>query len=125
MVVYSEEILDHHRNPRNRGMLEDANKRAREESPLCGCTDWIELFLQVEDEKIKGIRFQGEGCVISIAAASMLTEQVKGKAISDVAKIDEDKIRQAFGESLTSFREKCAFLSLWALRSALNLDKGR
>ena len=121
MVVYSKEILDHHQNPRNRGVLTGANRKAKEESPLCGCTDWVELFLQVEDEKIKEIKFQGEGCVINIAAASMLTEQVKGKTTSNAAKIDEERIRQIFGGSLTAFREKCAFLPLEALRSALGI----
>lgn len=121
MDLYRKEILDHHQNPRNKGELAEANKRAREESPLCGCSDWVELFLQVEGEKIKDVKFQGEGCVISMAAASMLTEQVRGKPVSDVVKINEGSIRQAFGESLTSFRETCAFLSLQALLSALGL----
>lgn len=106
-------------------MLVGANRKAKEESPVCGCIDWVELFLLVEGGEVKDIKFQGEGCVISIAAASMLTEQVKGKSISEVSKIDEDKIRQVFGNSLTSFREKCAFLSLQALRSALDLDKNK
>jgi nitrogen fixation NifU-like protein len=125
MVVYSKEILDHHQNPRNRGVLEGANRKAKEESPLCGCTDWVELFLKVKDDKVEDAKFQGEGCIISMATASMLTEQVKGKSTSEVGKINEDEIRQTFGDSLTSFREKCAFLSLQALRSALGLKDKR
>lgn len=123
MVVYSKEILDHHQDPRNRGVLEDADRRAKAESPLCGCIDWIEIFLKVKGGRVEDIKFQGEGCVVSIAAASMLTERVKGMSIAEIYKINEDAIRQAFDDSLTSFREKCAFLSLEALRSALGIKE--
>jgi len=122
MAVYRKEILENYQNPKNRGVLPGANRRAKEESPLCGCTDWVELFLRVEDDKIKEIKFQGEGCVISIASASILTEQVKGKTLSEASQISEDMIRQNFGGDLTSFRETCAFLPLQALRTALKLN---
>ncbi|PIS12450.1 Fe-S cluster protein [candidate division WWE3 bacterium CG09_land_8_20_14_0_10_47_33] len=121
MDIYREEILDHYRNPRNKGELKGANKKARKDSPLCAEADWVEIFLSVEEGRIKDIKFQGKGCVISMAATSMLTERVKGKSLTDVAAISEDEIRADFGGALSTSRETCAFLSLWTLRSALGL----
>lgn len=121
MDIYREEILDHYRNPRNKGELKRADKKARKDSPLCAEADWVEISLKVEGEKIKEIKFQGEGCVISMAATSMLTERVKGKTLAEVAAISEDEIRKSFGGELSTSRETCAFLSLQALRSALGI----
>ncbi len=95
--------------------------RAKEESPLCGCSDWMEIFLKIKDGKIKDARFQGEGCVIFLAAASMLTEKVRGKTVAQARGVGEAEIRRDFGDNLTSFRETCAFLPLKTLRTALNL----
>lgn len=121
MDIYREEILDHYRNPRNKGELKGTNRKARKDSPLCAEADWVELSLKVKDERLKDIKFQGEGCVISMAAASMLTERVRGKSLAEVAAISEDEIRESFGRELSTSRETCAFLSLQALRSALGL----
>lgn len=121
MDIYREEILDHYRNPRNKGELKGANREARKDSPLCAEADWVEIFLKVEEEKIKEIKFQGEGCVISMAAASMLTERVEGKSLAEVTAISEDEVRKSFGGELSTSRETCAFLSLQALRAALGI----
>ncbi len=121
MEIYCKEILDHHQNPKNRGVIERAHMRAKEESPLCGCSDWMEIFLKIKDGKIKDARFQGEGCVIFLAAASMLTEKVRGKTVAQARGVGEAEIRRDFGDNLTSFRETCAFLPLKTLRTALNL----
>lgn len=122
MDLYREEILDHAKNPRNRGVIAGADFRAKKESPLCGEADWVELFIKVKDRKIEEIKFQGEGCVACLASTSMLTEKVKGKALSAASAISEEEIRESFGGALSTFRETCAFLPLWTLRAALNLE---
>jgi len=122
MDLYSEEILDHAKNPRNRGVIAEADFTTKKESPLCGEADWVELFIKVKDGRIEEIKFQGEGCAACLASTSMLTEKVKGKAILSVSEISEEEIRKSFGGALSTFRETCAFLPLWTLRTALNLE---
>jgi nitrogen fixation NifU-like protein len=79
--LYQEVILDHNRKPRNFGPLEGANRTAHGYNPLCG--DDYEIHLLVEDDVVQDIRFEGEGCAISKAAASMMTSRVKGKPVAD------------------------------------------
>jgi nitrogen fixation NifU-like protein len=119
MAVYSQRILEHYKNPRNKGSLEDAALRAKKKSPLCGCADWVEISLLLEGERIKKAKFRGEGCVVSVAAASLLTEALQGILLAEALGIDEGKFRQIFGEKISPFRESCAFLSLEALQDAL------
>jgi nitrogen fixation NifU-like protein len=79
--LYQELILDHKRHPRNFHRLDDATHLARGHNPLCG--DELTLYLKVEDDRIVDISFQGQGCAISTASASMLTEALKGKHVSE------------------------------------------
>ena len=79
--LYQEVILDHHRRPRNRGKLEDANRRAEGHNPLCG--DHVTIYLKVEDGIVKEATFEGSGCAISTASASMMTETLKGKTLAE------------------------------------------
>jgi nitrogen fixation protein NifU and related proteins len=79
--LYQELILDHTKRPRNFGRLENANCQADGYNPLCG--DKVTVFLKVEDDKVKEISFQGSGCAISTASASMMTESLKGKTLPE------------------------------------------
>lgn len=79
--LYQQLIIDHNRNPRNCRALDGANRRAEGDNPLCG--DRIKLFLRVENDVIQDVGFQGSGCAISQAAASMMTQAVKGKPIGE------------------------------------------
>jgi nitrogen fixation NifU-like protein len=79
--LYQEVILDHNRRPRNFRALADANRSAVGHNPLCG--DRIQLFLRIEDEQVQGISFQGSGCAISTASASLMTEALKGKTVEE------------------------------------------
>jgi nitrogen fixation NifU-like protein len=79
--LYQELILDHSRKPRNRGALEGANRKAEGYNPLCG--DRFTIYLRVEDGIIRDIRFDGSGCAISTASASMMTEDLKGKSLAE------------------------------------------
>jgi nitrogen fixation NifU-like protein len=79
--LYRELILDHYRSPRNRGELEDASAEAEMQNPLCG--DEMHITVEVRDGLVADVRFQGRGCSISVASASMMTEAVRGKPVPE------------------------------------------
>jgi nitrogen fixation NifU-like protein len=83
--LYQEVILDHTKRPRNFGRLEEANRTARGDNPLCG--DRITVWLEVEGGTIRGVSFEGAGCAISTASASLMTETVRGKTLAEVEKL--------------------------------------
>jgi nitrogen fixation protein NifU and related proteins len=113
---YRDYILDHYRNPRNFGHLEGPDVQAEDLNPLCG--DQIRIELALDDGLVKDVRFSGKGCAISQAAASMLTERVKGMKLSDVAKLSKDAVLEDVGIGISPTRMKCAMLGLRVLRSA-------
>ena len=86
--LYQEVILDHNRRPRNFGPLPAANRQAEGYNPLCG--DQITVFLDLEDGRIRDLAFQGSGCAISKASASLMTEALKGLSVEDVRKLFKD-----------------------------------
>ena len=89
--LYQEIILDHGKNPRNKNICKDFNKDAKGHNPLCG--DKVHIFLKLNKEKkLENISFKGEGCAISIASASIMTEIIKGKDFNIAKKIQEDFI---------------------------------
>lgn len=116
--MYAENILDHYRNPRNFGKLENPDAKYRELNPLCG--DEYEFQLKFSDEKIDDIKFSGDGCAISMASASMLSEFVKGKKVSDVQKISFEKVLGLLNISISPARMKCAMLPLTILKKCAN-----
>ena len=83
--LYQEVILDHHKRPRNFHPLGEANRTANGYNPLCG--DQLTVYVQVEDEEIRNISFQGSGCAISKASASIMTESVKGKPVAEIRSV--------------------------------------
>jgi len=83
--LYQETILDHHRRPRNFGALENANRRSEGYNPLCG--DRITVYLLVEGDEIRDIAFDGSGCAICMASASVMTEQLKGRSLAEMEKL--------------------------------------
>ena len=116
--VYSEIILDYYRHPRNKGTLEHAQISAKDSNPLCG--DIIEMQLELDkNNSVRDVRFNGQGCAISQASASMLTELVKGKTIDDVRKISKEEILSLIGGQLSAVRLKCALLSLKVLKTGV------
>lgn len=117
MDLYREELLDHYKNPRNFGKLENATKHIHEANPLCG--DVIDLDVLVENDVIKDIKFSGQGCAISVAATSMLSEKVKGMSLEDAKKITRMEIVEMINPTLTMSRIKCATLGLKALQAIL------
>ena len=86
--LYQEVVMDHNRRPRNFRKPEDANRQAEGYNPLCG--DQITLYLAVADDKIADVGFQAQGCAISKASASMMTESVKGLSLEDAEKVFQE-----------------------------------
>ena len=133
--LYQEILLDHYRNPRNHGPLPGADREVDGHNPLCG--DRIRLRVRLDGDRLAEVRFEGSGCAISTASASMMTEAVSGKSVAtalDLAdrfrevmtKSDSDPLPESWGElaaleGVRAFpmRVKCATLAWHALRSAL------
>jgi len=132
--LYQEVILDHSRKPRNFHVLPEANRSAEGNNPLCG--DRFTVFLKVEDGVIQGISFQGSGCAISKASASMMTDYLKGKTVAEAQKtfadyqkmvttgpVDEEamgKLAAFSGVRHFPMRVKCAILPWHAMMAGLN-----
>lgn len=116
--VYSEIILDYYRHPRNKGKLTNPQVRAKDSNPLCG--DIIEMALELDGEGIvKDVKYDGQGCAISQASASMLTEMVKGKKLDELRAISKEDILSLIGGQLSAVRLKCALLSLKVLKTGV------
>jgi nitrogen fixation NifU-like protein len=121
---YRENILDHYKNPRNYGQVEEAHAHAEGQNPLCGDEVSISLRFAKDGETIEDVRFEGRGCAISQASTSMLTDLVKGKKAADVAAMPKDELIEEVGIQLTPIRLKCAILGLGVLKVALHRAKG-
>lgn len=116
--IYREIILDHYRNPRNKGKLSNADVSIHDSNPLCG--DEIDIHLKVEKDKIKEIKFEGRGCAISQASASMLTEMVMDKPLTVVKDLTKKDVLENIGlMNLGPARIKCALLSLKVLKLSM------
>lgn len=116
--IYQETILDHARQPRNFGRLEEADVSHEESNPLCG--DIVRIDLRIgPDDRVADVRFSGKGCAISQAAASMLTERIQGQPLDEVKRISKDEIMEMLGIPISAARLKCALLSLKVLKAGL------
>src|SRR5437868_12097228 len=115
--IYKEEILDHYKNPRNYGTLEDPDIHVEANNPLCG--DRLSMDLKVKDGVVQDVAFSGRGCAISQASASMLTEEMVGKPLEELASTTRQDILDNLGIEISYGRIKCALLSLGLLRLAL------
>ena len=122
--LYREVILDHYKNPRGHGVIEEADAEAEGQNPLCG--DEVSIYVRFggDGETIDEVKFSGRGCAISQAATSMLTEMVAGRSASEVAAVDKDELLEEIGIPLTPIRLKCAVLGLTTLKVALHKAKG-
>jgi len=121
--MYREVILDHYKNPRNRGKLEPADISYEDDNPLCGDRIRIDIRLD-ENRRVKEVAFSGQGCAISQASASMLTEEIVGKLVDDLKQISKEDILELLGIELGPVRLKCALLSLKVLKAGVyGLDK--
>jgi nitrogen fixation NifU-like protein len=103
-------LLDHYKDPRNYGQLEDPDIVHEEGNPSCG--DQIRIEMKLSGSTIEDIRFSGKGCAISQAAASMLTEELKGKSLEDVKQFTKEQMLELLGVAVNPMRLKCALLAL-------------
>jgi len=120
--LYQAIILDHSKNPRNCGELEHANRHGDAKNPTCG--DSLSMDILTENGIVSDIRFRGQGCAISQASASLLSESVKGKPIETALALGPDDILALLGVELSPNRLKCALLSLETLKKTLASDVG-
>jgi len=122
--LYREVILDHYKNPRGHGVIEDADAHADGLNPLCG--DEVSIYVQFgeDGETIDEVKFSGRGCAISQAATSMLTDIVKGRTAQEVSTMPKEELLDEIGIPLTPVRLKCALLGLGVLKVALHRAKG-
>jgi len=111
-------ILDHYKNPRNFGTIEDADLSYEEGIPSCG--DVIRLDLRIKDKVLEDVKFSGTGCAISQASVSILTENVTGKNVEDVLSLTDQDMLEALGGQVSPIRFKCALLGLTVLKKALS-----
>lgn len=117
MDMYREIILDHYKHPRNFGTLVKPDAEAHAYNATCG--DKVQMQVRLVNGKIEDIRFSGDGCAISQASASMLTEKVKAMDADEIMKFTKDTILEMLEASLTPSRVKCAVLPLEVLQKAL------
>lgn len=117
MDLYREVILDHYRSPRNHGLQETASAQATSFNPLCG--DRVIVQVDIANDAITAMRFDGQGCAISMATASLLSEYVVDHSVSEVKELDAALIQTLLGTTLSPVRLKCALLPLKTLQQAL------
>ena len=115
--IYRENILDHYKNPHNKGEIDNPDIKFTENNPLCG--DVITINLKINDHKVEDIKFSGVGCAISQAATSMLTDEVIGKSIEEVKNIKREVIVDLLGIDVGPVRTKCAVLGLVAIKEGI------
>jgi len=120
-ALYSDVLLDHFRNPRNYGSLPSPDIVYEEFNPLCG--DRIRIELEINDNRIAAARFVGDGCAISIASASILTELVLGAEIDKDAVVSGEELLSSLKSDIKPSRVKCALLPLEAFRSCVKIYK--
>ena len=118
--LYRDYILEHYKQPRNFGELAEHDLEFHDKNPLCG--DEMEVQIKVEDGKIADLKWHGQGCAISQAAASIASEELIGMPVDDAAQLDADWMLEHMGIEISATRRKCALLNLKVLRGAVTGD---
>jgi len=116
-ALYREQILDHYKHPHNFGELDDADFEFEDMNPLCG--DELRVQLRTDDEgRIEDVRFSGQGCAISQASASMVSDEVRGMSPEELLRLDKSFVLELLGIDISATRMKCALLALKVLKGA-------
>ena len=119
MDMYAEEIISHYEHPHNKGVIKNPDVSFHEHNATCG--DDITVYLEIDGKKVNDVKFDGSGCAISMAAASMLTDEIKGKDLATVESMGFKELVELIGIDPGPARLKCATLSLKAVKKALFL----
>lgn len=115
--MYREEILSHYKRPRNWGPLEGADLEFEDTNPLCG--DELKVMFKVDENRVvTEVRFDGHGCAISQASASMASEELVGRSVDELVALDKSFVLDLLGIPISATRMKCAMLSLKVIKSA-------
>ena len=117
LEIYQEMILEHYRNPVNSGILSDADVVAKDYNPSCG--DVVEIQIKFDNGMINDIKFQGQGCAISLSSIDILIDLVKEKNIEEVKNLSAENFLKTLGIELSPLRLKCALLGLKTLKTAV------
>ena len=117
MALYSEKVMDHFRNPRNVGVIEDANAIGEVGHAKCG--DIMKMYLKIEDDVVKDVKFETFGCGSAIASSSMATELIKGQPLSEVRKLTNKAVAEAL-DGLPAYKMHCSVLAEEAIQAALS-----
>ena len=116
MALYSEKVMDHFRNPRNVGVIEDANGIGEVGNAKCG--DIMKMYLKIEDDIVKDVKFETFGCGSAIASSSMATDMIKGQPLSEVKKLSNKAVAEAL-DGLPEYKMHCSVLAEEAIQAAL------
>ena len=116
MALYSEKVMDHFRNPRNVGVIEDADGVGEVGNAKCG--DIMKMYLKIEDDRIQDVKFETFGCGSAIASSSMATELIKGQPVSEAMKLTNKAVAEAL-DGLPDYKMHCSVLAEEAIQSAL------
>lgn len=116
MDLYAEEILSHYERPHNKGKMENPSVEMHNYNPVCG--DDLTIYLKVNKNRVEDIKFDGSGCAISMATASMLTDYLKNKSLGEIEKMDVRALIELIGIDPGPARLKCATLSLRTAKEA-------
>ena len=116
MALYSEKVMDHFRNPRNVGVLEDANGIGEVGNAKCG--DIMKMYLKIEDDIIQDVKFETFGCGSAISSSSMATELIKGKPVSEAMQLTNKAVAEAL-DGLPAYKMHCSVLAEEAIQKAL------
>ena len=116
MAIYSEKVMDHFRNPRNVGIIEDANGIGEVGNAKCG--DIMKMYLKIEDGIVQDVKFETFGCGSAIASSSMATEMIKGKPVAEAKALTNKAVAEAL-DGLPAYKMHCSVLAEEAIRSAL------
>lgn len=114
--LYTERLLDHYRNPRNRGKLDTPDIKAEEYNPLCG--DKVTIEARIQEGHVVDARFEGRGCALCLGAASILTEAIEGKNMEDLRALGQEEFLAELQADPRPSRLKCALLPWMAFRHA-------
>ncbi|WP_158058357.1 Fe-S cluster assembly sulfur transfer protein SufU [Halorussus halophilus] len=122
--MYRQQILDHYKNPRNYGELPEVTYSHAGENPMCGDEITVDVKLDDDEETIEHVAFRGDGCAISQASASMLSQKLQGMSVEEMQELDRDDVIDMLGVDISPMRVKCAVLAEKVVQDGADIYEG-